>query len=192
MWLSFSNSASVCSSALLCACISHLSVHSIRFTFQPSLLLPASIERSCLTVDLGRFNVGTWGSQAHSTAAWHSACNDIPLQWEQPLVAGSGAGADTRQSWPRSFTGRNQASFLWRPYKQMQPLALLHKTGQPKSWYLQDEQIWSFPLLQSWLLLHCTSLLQCGVSRGRSDQSSEKRYCGVTGKTTSPGGICML
>lgn len=132
MWLSLPNSASLCSSALLCACISHLSVHSIGFTFQPSLLLPPSIESSCLTMDLGRFHVGTWDPQAHSTAAWHSACSDIPLQWEQLLVSGSGPGADSRQSWPSSFTRRNQASSLWRPYKQMPPLALLHKTGQPQ------------------------------------------------------------
>lgn len=39
-WLSFSNSASLCCSALLCACISNLSVNSIAFTFQPIPLLP--------------------------------------------------------------------------------------------------------------------------------------------------------
>lgn len=95
-WLSFSNSASLCCSAFLCACISNLSVNSVGFTFQPVPLLPASTERGCPTVDLGMFNVGAWGPQAHSTATWHSACGDIPLRWEQLCVAGSGPGGGTR------------------------------------------------------------------------------------------------
>lgn len=36
-------------------CLHGGSVTSSRFTFQPSPLLPASTERGCLTVDLGRF-----------------------------------------------------------------------------------------------------------------------------------------